>query len=195
MEFPEILEIPNFQVAFPKTGTLRNITYKDGTIYSGEWMNGKRNGQGIQKYSNDSDRNLYQGSWNNDVEEGKGHLLYKSGDIYKGDMVQGLRHGEGLLTFGKANDYERLSFDGNWKEDTISGNGTMKWRAGDYYIGEFENGLRQGQGVLTYSEENVNNLGVVRYEGEWKDGSISGFGTMIYVEKGKKYTGQWFNYF
>ncbi len=44
----------------------------------------------------------------------------------------------------------------------------MKWRAGDSYIGEFKNGLRHGKGILTYSDKK--DLGVVSYDGEWKEG-------------------------
>jgi hypothetical protein len=54
----EILELTSDQKSFPEkegtTKTLRNMTYKDGTMYSGEWMDGKRNGEGIQKYAKNS---------------------------------------------------------------------------------------------------------------------------------------------
>jgi hypothetical protein len=169
------------------------MTYKDGTMYSGEWMDGKRNGEGIQKYTNNSERAFYKGSWKNDFEEGEGFLIYINGDRYQGSLIKGLRHGKGFLAYGDDNENDRLSFDGEWKEDNISGNGTLKWKAGDSYIGEFKNGLRHGKGVLTYSEKN--DLGVVSYDGEWKEGSISGFGTMIYQEQGKKYVGDWVNFF
>jgi hypothetical protein len=119
------------------------MTYKDGTMYSGEWMDGKRNGEGIQKYRNNSERDFYKGSWKNDFEEGEGFLIYRNGDRYQGSLFKGLRHGKGCLAYGENNENDRLSFDGEWKEDNISGNGTLKWRAGDSYIRQFKN-LKMG---------------------------------------------------
>ena len=167
------------------------MTYKDGTFYSGEWMNEKRNGEGIQKYKNDSEREFYDGSWKNDFEDGAGYLVYKNGDKYEGSFVQGLREGKGVLNFGDNNANNRLSYEGEWLKDIISGNGTMKWKDGSIYVGAFENNLKHGQGFYTYPADD--NEGLASYDGEWKKGLPSGFGTLIYKEKGKQYIGQWLN--
>ena len=57
--------------------------------------------------------------------------------------------------------------------------------AGDKYVGEFKDGLFNGQGTYTYSSGD-------KYNGEWKDDKFNGQGTYTYVV-GDKYVGQYRN--
>ena len=50
------------------------------------------------------------------------------------------------------------------------------------YVGEWEDGIKQGYGIFFYSNGAV-------YEGEWKNNMKHGFGIMI-SEDGKKYMGR-----
>ncbi len=54
------------------------------------------------------------------------------------------------------------------------------------YVGQWENGARNGYGVFFYSNG-------ARYEGEWKNNLKNGFGIMIY-EDGKRYIGRFDEY-
>jgi hypothetical protein len=56
---------------------------------------------------------------------------------------------------------------------------------GGRYAGEWQNDLRHGQGVNTWSNGD-------RYEGGWKDNKKHGQGTFTYADKGK-YVGEWAN--
>lgn len=49
--------------------------------YEGNWYLGKRQGKGIVYYQDHESYEKFQGSFQNDVEEGVGYLTYKSGRI------------------------------------------------------------------------------------------------------------------
>jgi hypothetical protein len=56
----------------------------------------------------------------------------------------------------------------------------------DYYIGEFEENLRHGNGKLTWRNGTT-------YDGEWQEGSRHGFGTLLAKDGNIIYQGQWEN--
>ena len=103
-------------------------------------------------------------------------------------MRKGLRDGKGFHTFADNDVNSRVSYEGEWKEDKNSGNGTLIWKKGAKFVGEFLNGLRHGHGVLTYAEDSA----LLSYYGEWKEGKTSGIGTLIW-KYGAKYVGEFFN--
>ena len=45
--------------------------------YTGEWLNGKREGFGKIIFKNGTS---YEGDWKNDLREGHGKIVYKSGN-------------------------------------------------------------------------------------------------------------------
>jgi len=51
----------------------------------------------------------------------------------------------------------------------MTGNGKLKYNNGTFYIGQFQNGKRNGYGKLTY-------INSCYYEGDWKDDKWSGMG-------------------
>jgi hypothetical protein len=178
------------QMSNGKPHGIGNMTFQDGSFYFGEWQNGARHGNGSQKYSKDSDKDTYDGNWKNDLEDGHGRILYKNGQTYEGSMVNGLRVGSGLHTFTENDVLNRTTYDGEWKEDERSGNGTLMLKDGEKYVGEFRNGLYHGHGVLTFSENNVNER--ANYDGDWKHDKRSGNGTLTWKD-GQKYVGEFQN--
>ena len=48
-------------------------------IYLGQWVNGKKNGKGIQL---GVDNSCYYGEWKNGVADGEGVLVHDNGDRY-----------------------------------------------------------------------------------------------------------------
>ena len=53
----------------------------NGATYEGEWMNGERDGYGIQQWA---DGSRYEGEWRNGKANGEGKLYHADGDIYEG---------------------------------------------------------------------------------------------------------------
>ena len=72
--------------------------------------------------------------------------------------------------------------EGYWEDGWLHGRGRYIYRSGEYYIGEYNKGSKNGEGTLyRYGD---------RYEGEWKGNCYYGQGT-LYTEDGDKYTGIW----
>ena len=55
------------------------IKLKNMSIYEGEWLQGKRHGQGILRWE---DGSVYKGSWVNNCSHGQGKLTYSDGGVY-----------------------------------------------------------------------------------------------------------------
>ncbi len=74
-------------------------TYRCGTcpsMYTGEWIYGKRHGKGIL-YFDEKCETYYDGDWNDGMKHGSGTHKYKSGNIYQGDWFYDKRHGQGIV--------------------------------------------------------------------------------------------------
>ena len=75
--------------------------------YKGEWLNGKRQGQGTEIIRNKS---VYTGQFVQDKFGGEGIIkdLDQEDDkfLYKGGFVNGRRHGEGEINYRNGNTYK-----------------------------------------------------------------------------------------
>ena len=69
-------------------------------------------------------------------------------------------------------------------------NGTMIWKDGMTYYGQFKADLFQGYGVLTYP----NSSKLIQYVGTFENGDFSGHGELTFKNM-EKYTGQFSNGF
>lgn len=58
------------------------MLYANGDFYRGEWVNGKKEGRGLQIHQDEGVQ--YDGEWQNDKPHGKGKLLYPNGSKYEG---------------------------------------------------------------------------------------------------------------
>jgi len=74
--------------------------------------------------------------------------------------------------------------------------GSFRFSNGNFYIGEFKNGQRDGNGVLDIANKGcvtsfncIGSMVHARYAGTFKDGKIDGYGTWI-ADDGEKYVGQ-----
>lgn len=78
------------------------MTYSDGAIYEGEWINNKRGGKGTMAFRTGA---RYQGTWKDDLMHGNGVLTCKGETStilrYEGDYLDGNRHGRVRMIYGK----------------------------------------------------------------------------------------------
>ena len=51
-------------------------TYKNGTVYKGQWKGNQRHGKGIYKYKGGT---VYDGNFENDMFSGLGKIVYSDG--------------------------------------------------------------------------------------------------------------------
>ena len=114
-------------------------TYYNGE-YSGEWLNGKKNGKGIYRWTKSEwAGDKYEGEFKNDIRHGYGIYTFSGGSIYKGLWKDDLKHGKGLLIYGPESEW-----------------------VGHKYEGEFKNDIRHGYGIYTFSDGAI-------YKGLWKE--------------------------
>ena len=76
-------------------------------------------------------------------------------------------------------------YEGEWSDNKQSGQGSYCWGDGSSYVGQFDDGLFDGYGVMKYGKDKKTD----RYEGEWKEGKQSGYGSEFY-RNGANYVGQ-----
>ena len=69
------------------------MLYVDGDYYRGQWVNGLKEGRGIQNYFEDDIR--YEGQWKKNMHDGQGKLTEQNGSYYVGDFKNGKKHGKG----------------------------------------------------------------------------------------------------
>ena len=105
---------------------------------------------------------------------------FDNGDVYEGDIRNDQMSGQGKMTFANGDVYK-----GEWDSDTIHGSGTMIYADGERYAGEWEFGKRRGKGKMAYASGAV-------YQGDWRNDQMSGKGKMTFAD-GAEYEGDWRN--
>ena len=116
--------------------------YEDGK-YEGDFLNGKKEGEGIIYYNNGD---KYDGEWVNDNAEGKGIYYQKNGDIYVGEWKNDKREGRGILYTNNG-----CKYDGEWTSDQKNGKGKIYWDDGEKFEGEWKNNKKEGLGIYYYN--------------------------------------------
>ena len=87
--------------------------YPEGK-YEGEFVNGKREGNGRQALANEE---WYEGSFKNDLFHGKGTYRQGNGIRYYGEFVNGQRHG--VFTAKRWNIFESLQWEAKYDHGTL----------------------------------------------------------------------------
>lgn len=80
-------------------GTYR---WKDGKVYSGEFMNDKMEGNGVFIWP---DKKKYVGQYSKDRKNGLGIFLWPDGKRYEGEWKNGKQHGHGMMITQKEKRY------------------------------------------------------------------------------------------
>ena len=114
---------------------------------------------------------MYEGCFQSGLYHGYGKLASKvKGNvyIYEGEFKKGKKHGIGKINY---QDGERkgYSYDGEWMDDYIHGEGVEMLYNNETYEGFFVNGLREGRGRLTSPQDGMMRAGMF-YQGQLQDG-------------------------
>ncbi|GIQ85004.1 hypothetical protein KIPB_006606 [Kipferlia bialata] len=183
------------------------MSYTNGDMYQGSWVDGKRDGDGEVLYFTEresskeeeteypsnliepapvetvsesviSDRE-YKGHWRDDKRDGFGTMTYSDGGVYVGQWQKGERSGEGTMSFADGGVYR-----GGWRKDDTCGMGVLKMPAesGSVLDGEWSSGL-SGCGVATQKNGSV-------YIGKWRNAKANGTGCYTAVD-GSEHYGDW----
>ncbi len=186
------------------------LTLSDGTKYNGNFVNNSFTGKG---FLIDNEGEFKKGNFEDGLLEGKGIQKLLNGCSFEGNFVRGIKNGfgkeesdefiyegeykndkkngKGKLFFKNLND----SYEGNFEDNDINGNGIYKWENGEIYKGNFLKGKMNGEGKYTwpdggcYKGNYINNIkegnGIFKwsngkiYEGPFKNGNPNGNGILI----------------
>ncbi len=121
----------------------------------------------------------------NGLKIGNETKLYPNGEKYEGQFLNGKKHGFGKQTFARDDEFKRDYYIGEFKDDERNGNGKLVWKSGEVYEGEFVDGLRSGNGTNFYARGE-------KYEGQWINDKLNGFGKQTFARdsNGDSYIGE-----
>ena len=174
-----------------------------GKRYEGDWMNGKKHGQGVflmgdgNVYSGGFEKDMYHhkgtlrcrngdifnGEWARGKADGKQHVMLHNEDVYTGMMKAHMYHGKGKYEYNNNTGW----YDGEWQRGLRHGKGVRLFSNGNKYIGAFSEGEMEGEGIMLYANGD-------QYVGEWAHGHPQGQGVMKYAH-GETYEGSWLSGF
>lgn len=100
---------------------------------------------------------------------------------YHGDFFEDKKHGNGKMYYPNSNE----TYEGNFKNNTLTGKGKYTWGNGDSYSGDFLNGKMHGVGEYLWKEGG-------KYIGEYTDNIKVGRG-VFYWTNGRIYEGEFSN--
>ena len=152
-------------IIFERDGKGKEYLRKNNILlFEGEYLNGKRNGNGVEYYYNDLENETflgkikYEGNYFNGKRNGKGKEYFYNGNLkFDGEYLYGKKNGKGKEYFYN---YEKIKF-----------------------MGEYSNGERN-----LYGKE-FNENGELKYEGEYINGEKIGYGKDFYENSSLKYEG------
>ena len=158
----------------------------DGTLYEGNFLNNKVNGKGIKKNLNgnlyigdftdslrdgkgreETNEHIYEGEFSNDKKNGSGKLEYKLlKDTYEGEFKDNCITGIGFYTWANKDSYK-----GSFVNGKMHGKGLYKWPDGGEYYGDYVNNIKEGNGVFKWVNGKV-------FEGPFRKGRPNGIGKL-----------------
>lgn len=186
------------------------MTYRNGDIYTGDWTNGKSSGKGKYIFI---DGDVYEGDFVNGLFNGQGKLTRSDGSYYDGEWQNSKKHGVGI-TYSSGRKM-KVYYENNTliRDEAINSDvvitsnspttqtttkildcnkeychntlGSLKYKDGSVYTGEFINGKGEGNGKCKYANGD-------KYEGGWKNHAPHGQGIMHFA-KGTIYAAIWDN--
>jgi len=155
---------------------------KYGTIYTGEFVSGKKCGRGVTKYGCSI---RHEGLYKDGERSGMGMTFGLKGSVYRGMYENDHHSGTGFRLFEKQDGEDRLSYMGEW-QIVMHGEGVLTMKDGTVfqatfvqgkmtgpafvckpcgyrYEGMLLNGKEHGQGKCWYGDKST-------FEGEWENG-------------------------
>jgi hypothetical protein len=128
--------------------------------WEGTFVGGEKHGYGV--LTNETENTEYKGVWSHNVPvSGKWRIQFRDGGIYSGQAR--------VLDDNKCGSEQVLAIP--------EGFGTYQYANGDVYVGQFEFGIRSGEGNCQF-------VSGERWEGAWKGDQLdkSGSGTLTMAD-------------
>lgn len=151
------------------------------------------------------DGSIYIGDANNNIPNGKGVMTFSNHDIYDGDWSDGKMDGCGRYQFFDVeSDKHTASYVGEFKDNQFNGFGERKFMDKSIYKGQWQNGMRTGNGAMWFSDGSYcfgiwkydrMIKGIIHlssgdiYDGELSDGYFEGYGKYHWLKTGDFFEG------
>ena len=140
--------------------------------YQGLFFNGLRHGFGSVSINKEKALVL-KGPFHKDVQvSGKWRINYPDGQVFSGDAIvqeeityKEFKPEDGIKIIPSTSDAPRILTRDTYQIPTPNGFGAFRYQNSDVYIGEFQNGLRQGSGSLFSNG--------VQLSGNWKEDRLN----------------------
>ncbi len=87
------------------------MKYENGSVYSGQWRDGRMHGNGAMRWE---DGSRYSGNWVHGKREGYGSYHWPWGDSYVGGWKDNRMHGQGTYRY-----QDGRTVKGFWKDTTV----------------------------------------------------------------------------
>jgi hypothetical protein len=121
---------------------------KDDSIYTGIFYEGYPQGNGKETFK---DGSFYEGYYYKGKKK-YGKFEFSNKDKYEGFFENDLFHGKGIYEWSN-----KKKYDGEWKEGKMDGKGKMTYENGSYYVGDFVNGVKEGKGKYFWKHDKYYN--------------------------------------
>lgn len=105
---------------------------------------------------------IYRGHFEHGAIEGAGAFHYNNGSIYRGYLVNGQYMGRGYFKFTEDSPFEY--YNGMWRFGKQHGRGTLIYKKGGSYVGDFLDGKPHGNGKRVFADGSF-------FEGEFVHGA------------------------
>lgn len=158
-----------------------NITPQNNYVFIGHKFNGKKEGYGLEIYSEINGR--YFGQFKNGKKTGFcRYSTYNSEQsfCYIGETLNNKICGYGHYENSK----DGKKYEGEWNNSMRNGYGVEIYQEGSLYEGTFLNGKKHGIGKYIWMDKSF-------YEGEWSNNYLNGYGKYNYSD-GSVYLGSWY---
>ena len=161
-------------------------SYTDKIIFEGEYLNGKKNGKGIEYYEDKKHTIKYEGEYLNGKRNGKGKEYYDNGNLkFIGEYLNGKKWtGKGF------NDNCEIIYKIEDGKGIYKDKFKNSYGVDIYFFGEYLNGEKNGIGKEYYCERGTNSsnfndkIFTLRFEGEYLNGKRHGKGKVYHIFKG-----------